>query len=53
MVAMMPYEILYILVSPVVEEPCIAVLALGVDSHIETFSHYHHSQGVTKLCEEF
>ena len=50
---MMPHKGLHVLVGPFVEEPCIAVPALGIDPHIEALRHHHHSQRVAELHQEF
>ena len=51
-VAVVPHEGLHVLVGPFVEEPCIAVPALGIDPHVEALRHDHHPQRVAELHQE-
>ena len=43
-VAVGPHQRLHVAVAPFLEETGIAVLALGVDPHVERLGHDHHAQ---------
>ena len=49
MVAMMEQEVGDILLSPFIEEACVAVLALRILPHVKAFRHHHHAHGVADL----
>ena len=49
MVAVGQDEVLYVAVAPLLEEAGVAVLALGIDPHIERLCHDHHAKGVANL----
>ena len=48
-ITMVLHQVGDVLVAPLLEELGIAILALGINPHIKTLSHDHHSQGVTKF----
>ena len=49
MVAVGQHEVLDILLPPLLEETGVAVLALGVDPHVEALGHHHHTEGVAEV----
>ena len=49
MVAVVAYEVLDVLVGPLVEEAGVAVLALRIAPHVEALGHDHHAQRVVDL----
>jgi len=49
MIAVVLYQIGDILIAPLLEELGVAVLAFRINPHIETLSHYHHTEGIAEF----
>ena len=49
MISMIQNQVFDVPITPFLEKPCIPILAFGIDPHVETFRHHHHSQRVANL----